>query len=217
MRLRPIVKRLAILGVSTAASLTIAEVFVRTWLPGRYQLPALMTDDGRLAPMAEAWHYLYHYGEADREDRKGPRGRLPSNSRQRLHYDRAQWDYFDADDAILGGSNELGFHDLDFAVDKPAGEFRVLALGDSFTYGLGVRLEESWPQRLERALTTELGRVEVINAGWPNTAPPDYLEWFRSDGVHFGADLVLVGLCLNDMAPVPILACAQADPKPELG
>ena len=53
----------------------------------------------------------------------------------------------------------------------------------------------------------------MIVAGWPNTAPQDYAPWFATDGVAFRPDVVVLGLCLNDMAPVPMLAF----PAPEVG
>lgn len=211
-------KRLIALLVSTALSVAVAEVFVRYWMPASYTLVSLATADGREAPLAESWHYLNHYTERDREPKDGPRGRLPSDMRQWVRYDRPGWEYFDEHDCVPLTTNSLGFHDLEFPVHKPAGEFRVLASGDSFTYGLGVPLELCWVQLLEATLRTTMGQAEVINAGWSNTSPADNLEWFQSDGLRFEPDLVIVALCLNDMGPVQMLGYAQAKPeRPWLG
>ena len=52
---------------------------------------------------------------------------------------------------------------------KPAHAQRILAIGDSFTMGVGVESSETFSKVLERLLrSTELGTsVEVINAGVP--------------------------------------------------
>ncbi|MFQ5457993.1 MAG: hypothetical protein ACE5FC_06025 [Myxococcota bacterium] len=47
-----------------------------------------------------------------------------------------------------------------------AGRPRVLAVGDSFTFGYGVEESEAWPARLQEKLREAgLARAEVINAG----------------------------------------------------
>ncbi len=81
---------------------------------------------------------------------------------------------------------------------KPAGTFRVLAVGDSFTWGGGVHARDAWPDRLGDALTGRTQPVEVVNwsrPGW-NTAE----EWRATGGAldDLDPDLVLLGFCLND-------------------
>jgi lysophospholipase L1-like esterase len=206
--------------VATAASLVLAEGAVRVFTPApKSSELRMLLPDGSAAPMAEALHYLYHYGERGRQG-PGPRGRLPASMTQRIAYDRPDWDYFDEDGAVVYGTNALGFRDEEFAVEPRAGELRVLALGDSFTFGLGVRLDLAWPQVLESSLRAELAPrpVEVIVAGWPNTAPQDHAPWFAEDGAALRPDIVVLGLCLNDMAPVPMLAFPAPEPgEPWLG
>jgi lysophospholipase L1-like esterase len=209
-----VARGLCLAAVATVASLLCAEAAVRALVPApKTSDLRMLLPDGSAAPMAEALHYLYHYGERERQA-EGPRGRLPASMTQRIAYDRPDWDYFDSDGAVVYSTNSLGFRDEEFAVEPTDGELRILALGDSFTFGLGVSLELAWPQVLESSLRADLGPrpVEVIVGGWPNTAPQDYAAWFAADGVAFRPDIVVLGLCLNDMAPVPMLAF----PAPEI-
>jgi hypothetical protein len=66
--------------------------------------------------------------------------------------------------------NALGFRDREFDQDRSAA-CRVLAIGDSFTFGWGVSLEESWPEVLEAALKQSGVSVEVANLGFPGGKP----------------------------------------------
>lgn len=72
--------------------------------------------------------------------------------------------------------NEIGYRTPSLAGGKPAGTFRVVFLGDSWTFGMGVSEDASFPQRFE-ALARQLGagqnrRVEAVNLALPgyNTA-----------------------------------------------
>ena len=73
-------------------------------------------------------------------------------------------------------TSSLGFRDREMAVDKPSGVFRILALGDSFTFGVGVEGNQAYPKVLETLLNRSGGlgrRVEVINAGFASGYAPD--------------------------------------------
>ena len=61
--------------------------------------------------------------------------------------------------------DSLGYRGVDFPRRKEAGEFRVLYVGDSFTYGHNVADDETLPAQLEAQLTTVCDRARVINAG----------------------------------------------------
>src|SRR5262245_46577047 len=41
--------------------------------------------------------------------------------------------------------------------EKPWYRYRIVCLGDSCTYGLGVKTAETWPKQLERLLNERLG------------------------------------------------------------
>ena len=75
----------------------------------------------------------------------------------------------------------------------------VLALGDSFTFGLGVRDGETWPAQLEARLRTRTGRdVTVVNAGTISYGVFQELELLRSTGLQVRPGIVVHGLYWND-------------------
>ena len=65
---------------------------------------------------------------------------------------------------------------------------RVLALGDSFTFGQGVEYEQAWPALVERSPGPPL---EVINAGWAAPSPVGQLAYLEGAGSRLDPDLVL--------------------------
>jgi lysophospholipase L1-like esterase len=106
-------------------------------------------------------------------------------------------------DALHEGftTNSHGFRDVEFPVAKPAGEIRILALGDSTTAGNGVpELAHTWPKRLERRFV-ESGRedLRVLNLGVGGYQPLQEARLLELRGLAFEPDLVLVLVCLNDL------------------
>jgi hypothetical protein len=59
-------------------------------------------------------------------------------------------------DGIPGVANSDGHRDDELPA-RPADSLRILALGDSFTVGTNVRMEDTWPANLERRLRSEHG------------------------------------------------------------
>ncbi|HEX9943420.1 MAG TPA: GDSL-type esterase/lipase family protein [Thermoanaerobaculia bacterium] len=88
---------------------------------------------------------------------------------------------------------------------KAPGTFRVLALGDSFTFGVGAREEETWPARLQQLLRSRGLRAEVLNAGAPGFGVPDEVAWFQRWGWSLEPDAVVLAVFvandLQDAAP----------------
>lgn len=98
--------------------------------------------------------------------------------------------------------NGLGFRDTERPLEKPPGTFRIVALGDSFTYGAGAVFEETYPARLERLLGERAPagvRVEVVKLGLPRYFPAMERRVLAEYGVRFEPDLVLVGVLPNDV------------------
>jgi hypothetical protein len=66
-------------------------------------------------------------------------------------------------------TNSLGLRGPELPEGRTPGLRRMLALGDSFTFGDAVEAEEAWPARLETRLNRggSVSRWQVINAGVP--------------------------------------------------
>jgi len=95
--------------------------------------------------------------------------------------------------------NAEGFRDRDFAVPKPEGTYRILVLGDSFTWGIGLEVEETLPKQLERLLRRERPDLEVINASIPGQNTTHELATLREKGLRYEPDMVVLAYCLNDI------------------
>jgi lysophospholipase L1-like esterase len=75
--------------------------------------------------------------------------------------------------------------------------FRIMVVGDSFTYGDGIDAFWTYPEQLERALAPDF-RVEVLNLGVDGYASEDVLNVVRRFLPELKPDLVVYGVCLND-------------------
>jgi hypothetical protein len=101
-----------------------------------------------------------------------------------------------------GEMNSYGLRDHEYSVVKPPDTFRILALGDSFTFGDGVMPEETWVKSLEHRLNQPLGdagiHFEVLNAGVPGYNTYQEFIHLQEVGLQFDPDLVVVEFTLND-------------------
>ena len=83
---------------------------------------------------------------------------------------------------------------------KKQGIFRIIAIGDSFTYGQGVGEKETWPFRLEQRLKPH-GPVEILNLGVCGASSENIAKTLSHFLPLLQADLVIYGVCLNDFLP----------------
>lgn len=78
----------------------------------------------------------------------------------------------------LRGPGPMAEHER--GVDRGAsGALRVLALGDSFTFGVGAAEGETYPARLQAHLRAAGAQAEVWNAGAPGYGVPDEVAWYE--------------------------------------
>jgi lysophospholipase L1-like esterase len=98
------------------------------------------------------------------------------------------------------GISPQGLRDRIFAVPKPPGTHRILVLGDSIAYGVGVAPGETFAKVLERQLDRPGRRVEVINAGVLGYTAYNEERYYAARGRDFQPDVVVVAFCMNDVA-----------------
>jgi lysophospholipase L1-like esterase len=95
--------------------------------------------------------------------------------------------------------NRLGLRGPEVG-EKPRGGVRILALGDSFTFGVGAQDGEAFPARLEEVLRTKGIPVQVLNAGAPGFGVPDAVAWYERYGLALDPDAVVLAVFLaNDL------------------
>ena len=99
-------------------------------------------------------------------------------------------------------NNALGLNDEEFEVPKPAGRFRILALGDSFTFGL-VPYPHGVMTLLEARLRAACpGReLDLLNFGIGGTGVGDYRAIVTLGLTTYDPDLVLVNFYAGNDAP----------------
>ena len=99
-------------------------------------------------------------------------------------------------------SNALGLNDEEFEVPKPAGRFRILALGDSFTFGL-VPYPHGVMTLLEARLRAACpGRqLDLLNFGIGGAGVGDYRAIVTLGLTTYDPDLVLVNFYAGNDAP----------------
>jgi lysophospholipase L1-like esterase len=79
-------------------------------------------------------------------------------------------------------------------------EIRVECIGDSFTFGHGVRMREAYPKVLEELLQSRLRRpVSVLNAGVPGYGTDQAYRAFLRSARVLAPDLVLAGIHCSDV------------------
>jgi lysophospholipase L1-like esterase len=101
--------------------------------------------------------------------------------------------------------NSAGLRDREYPQQKPPGMTRILMLGDSVTFGWGVKIEETPSKLLEDLLNSGLAspRYEVINSGVGNYNTAMEVAYFLDRGQALRPDIVVLNYFINDAEPTP--------------
>jgi hypothetical protein len=95
-------------------------------------------------------------------------------------------------------TNSRGFRGEREYREGKSGKYRVLLLGDSFTFGYGVNDDQVLSYKIEENLLKKKISAEVINAGNIASATEYALKFFNKIGYKFYPDLVVLCFFNND-------------------
>jgi lysophospholipase L1-like esterase len=100
-------------------------------------------------------------------------------------------------------TNSHGFRDVELAQPKPADELRILVLGDSITWGMGLQVDEMFVERAEQRLraTMPTTDVQMINAGVVDIGLNEELDILEEQGLAVEPDVVVLAFYVNDSRP----------------
>jgi len=95
--------------------------------------------------------------------------------------------------------NSKGLRDYEHSYEGLPDRFRILVLGDSITFGSGIRFEEMYSTLLEKKLNENNYDVEIIKAGVTGYEFSQMYDYYSLEGKKYSPDMVIYGAFLNDI------------------
>ncbi|MBA7466426.1 hypothetical protein ES707_01609 [subsurface metagenome] len=106
--------------------------------------------------------------------------------------------------------NAFGHRDRPFVVPKPAGTYRIVLLGDSFTEGAGLSREQTFGRLMEAKLGSGFEVYNLAHAGMNTREEADVL---LRDGGQLDPDLLILNYVFNDAETHPHTKIFQTQPE----
>jgi hypothetical protein len=128
---------------------------------------------------------------------------------------RLRRDWFDPQGRVPVRFNHFGLRERpEIVPTKPAGQRRIVCIGDSFTFGWGIPEELGWVRLLEDELRRGGTDLRTVNCGAAGTVCIDeYVVGLQQRFHVFGPDMVILTICLNDLIPSSGLNFPVAPPS----
>jgi len=103
-------------------------------------------------------------------------------------------------------TNSEGIRDIDHPKEKPADEFRIITIGDSFTEGHGVAFEDGWAKVLEKKLNESSPdkKIRMIMGGVSGSDPIYGYKLLEKRLLEYDPDLVIVAINKSDIDDIAI-------------
>lgn len=96
-------------------------------------------------------------------------------------------------------TNSQGFRDVENYEDAPESE-KILFLGDSFTFGFGVKQEEVFSAVLQKKLKEKRKGIAVVNAGAVGYGTDQEYIFLKESGINMKPKLVIINIYANDLS-----------------
>ncbi|MDP6436745.1 MAG: GDSL-type esterase/lipase family protein [Gammaproteobacteria bacterium] len=99
--------------------------------------------------------------------------------------------------------NNLGFRGEDISPEKPAGTYRIVAIGGSTTFAVYQHWSDAYPVYLQKNLQERLqtDKIEVINAGLTGSTTAESLHRLFYQILPLDPDMVVIYHGFNDLFP----------------
>ncbi len=107
--------------------------------------------------------------------------------------------------------NSRGFREREFAAAPARGVYRITVVGDSFTFGNGIRAEQRFSNEMQRLLGPGF---EVLNLGMAGHNTPEHLDLVRREVLALHPGFVLLQWFVNDVESDPAMRPAYASLLP---
>jgi hypothetical protein len=98
--------------------------------------------------------------------------------------------------------NNMGLRDYDYGPNYFKDSFVVLGTGDSFTWGVGVNMEEGYLAVAENILNAASLNIKIIKAGMPGYHPLtelDFVEHYVKRKLNLVFNMMTIGFLPNDI------------------
>lgn len=96
--------------------------------------------------------------------------------------------------------NSFGYRDVEHTLQKDEKTFRIVILGDSFTFGAGIwEVENIYPRLLQKKFDdSEKNKVEVISLAKGGYSTTDELRILNNLALNLSPDLIVLAYFAND-------------------
>ncbi len=161
----------------------------------------------QILDLPKFYHEHSHPWQLDFSSDRGEKGyfvNFPSRDIEFI-YDRNPRGYFGSRNEVVHHTNSWGFRGREFSVEKSPHTFRIACIGDSFTFGEGVKDEDTYCEQLVRILRDRMPekaeKIEAYNFGVGGLNTTEIVHLFEDRVIPVRPDWVIYGYNFNDAEP----------------